>query len=143
MTDWTLEQKFQQASGNALISLMIITAYTDAVGKSVEDFAKFAATKIAPGWESAKGAPAIDICKSTLFNPVSMGATVVSLEGDEKSATGVLDWDLAESAEFIGVSVDDVFSAWDMLYKEVLSNYGVNFSSSRDGNNWTFNVSYD
>jgi hypothetical protein len=140
--EWTDEQMLAQARLNALGIVSTTMVYVKQSGKRLEYWAQSVGRQFAPGWDGLKGGSALDIAKAATFNLVSLGGTLVSLEGDEKQATAVFDYPIEETVNWYGVSVED----WDVFltsaHKSIFAYLDIGFSSQRDGERWTYKLSY-
>lgn len=142
MSEWTNEEILQQAQINAKYAYLGIIAYFKHSGQSLEDWATFVGDLAASGWDNYKGASALNISRAAAFNPVAMGGSLVSLEGDEKRATAVFDFPIEQMAVSVGVSVDEFDRMLAAIYKTIFAYLGINFASKRDGERWTYELSY-
>ena len=140
--EWTDEQKLSGARGNALAMIVTTTVLLKRQGLSLEDWAHSAGELLAPGWDGLKGGSALDIAKVTAFNPVSLGGTLVSLAGDEKQATVVFDFPIEEVANQFGSSIEDCDAFITNAQKSIFAHLGIRFSSQRNGERWTYEISY-
>lgn len=141
--NWTKDQILQQAQGNANAMTAAILLYVQETGQSVEDFAAFVAEKFAPGWNEVVGKGALTIAQVAVFNPVSLGATMVSLDGDDDHATAV--FDVSAMDEFIsmfGVPSADIETMWRIFMGRMADFLNIGFDMQRNGSQWTFEFTY-
>lgn len=138
---WSDEEILQQVRGNANALSAAVLLYARDNGRSVEHFATFLAKTFAPAWAGLTGAGALDIARAGAFNPVSLGATLVSLDGDADHASAVLDASaLEEDAAAFGVPPDDIVLMWRVFMERIADGLGARFALGRDGGRWTFEL---
>jgi hypothetical protein len=89
-----------------------------------------------------KDANALDIARGAAFNPICMGGSLVSLEGGAKQATAVFDFPIKEIADDLGVSEEEFEHAIATVYKAIFAYLEINFVSKRNGERWTYDLSY-
>jgi len=142
MSEWTHEEILQQAQVNAKSVYLGTIAYFKRNGQSIEDWATFVGELFSSGWDGMKGADALDIARAAAFNPVCIGGTLVSLEGDAKQATAVFDFPIEEMAESVGVSIDEYEHMMATVYQAIFAYLGINFASKHTGDRWTYELSY-
>ena len=139
---WTDDELLQQAQGNANAVTAATLLYVRENGRSVEDYAAFVADTFAESWNALKGAGALDVARTSAFNPVSLGATLVSLDGNADHASAVVDASpLIENAEAFGASADDVATMWRVFMERIADRIGIRFTFGRDGSRFTFDLS--
>lgn len=138
---WSDEEILQQAQGNANAVSAAVLLYARDAGRSAEHFATFLADTFAPAWAGLRGAGALDIARAAAFNPVSLGATLLSLDGDADHATAVLDASrLEEDAAAFGVPTEDLVTMWRVFMERIADGLGATFALGCDGSRWTFEL---
>ena len=138
---WSDEEILQQVRGNANALSAAIVLYARDNGRSAEHFATFLAATFAPDWAGMTGAGALDIVRAAAFNPVSLGATLLSLDGDADHASAVLDASaLEDDAAAFGVPAEDVVTMWRVFMERIADGLGARFAFVRDGSRWTFEL---
>jgi hypothetical protein len=138
---WSDEEILQQVRGNANALAAAVLLYARDNGRSTEHFATFLAETFAPDWTGMMGAGALDIARAAAFNPVSLGATLVSIDGDAGQASAVLDASaLEDDAAAFGVPAEDVVTLWRVFMERIAEGLGVRFGFGRDGSRWTFEL---
>ena len=80
---FTQEQVLEQAQGNATAFVLTAFAYLKERGLDPDEYVAFFARQVAPGWEDMRGRPVADVARVAALNYVSVGATVLSLSGDD------------------------------------------------------------
>lgn len=139
---WTDDELLQQAQGNANAVTAATLLYVRENGHSIEHFAAFVGDAFADAWMGLKGAGALDVAQATAFNPVSLGATLVSLDGHDDHASTVVDLaPLLHDAAAFGVSADDLATMWRVFMERIADRIGFRFTFARDGHRWTFEFS--
>jgi hypothetical protein len=140
---WTNDELLQQAQGNANAVTAATLLYVRENGRSIEHFAAFIGDTFAAGWTELQGAGALEVARVTAFNPVSLGATLVSLDGDDHHAFATVDVSpMVDDATAFGVSVDDLATMWRVFMERVADRIGIRFAFDRDGNQWTFELTH-
>ena len=142
MTEWTAQEILQQAQMNGISSMLGTIVYLRQRGESIDEWAKYLGEMFAPGWQGLRDASALDVMHSAVFNPVSLGGQLVSIDGDDKRASAVIDFPIKEMAEEIGVSVEEFDRVMTNIYNAIFDFLGINFTSQRDGERWTYELSY-
>lgn len=142
MSEWTNEEMLQQAQLNFKVSYLASIAFIKHKGLSIEEFGTFSGEHFASGWDEVKGADAVDIARVAAFNPISLGGSLVSIEGDAKHATAVFDFPIAELAGEFGVSQDEFGKMIDFTYQAIFDYLGISFYSKHSGERWTYELSY-
>jgi len=138
---WTDDELLRQAQGNANAVTAATLVYVRNSGRSIEDFATFIGDTFAGAWEGLRGAGALDIARYTAFNPASLGATLVSLDGNDDRASAVVDVSpLLHGAAAFGASADDVATMWRVFMEQIADSIGIGFTFVRDGSRWTFEL---
>lgn len=139
---WTDDELLQQAQGNANAVTAATILYVRENGPSIEHFAAFVGDAFAGAWMELKDAGALDVAQAAAFNPVSLGATLVALDGNDDHASTVVDVSpLLHDAVAFGVSDDDVATMWRVFMERIADRIGFRFTFTRDGHRWTFEFS--
>jgi hypothetical protein len=142
LPEWTDEELLPQRK-NVLKSLVLAPiSYLKQQGQSIADYGKYGGEFYAPGWEGMKGKGALEIARIDAFNWVVLGATLISLEGDEKQASFVVDWSIKEMVGDFGISLEEVTLMMDVLMEQIAAFLSIKYTSQRDGERWTREFSY-
>lgn len=135
---FTNDELQQQAQGNALVMLLATIAYFKQVGSPFSDWVRFASEKLTPGWREAADFDALQLGRVWALNFVSVGATVVSLDGDARRAEGVItNWPGDDDLSAFGLSREDV-DAFLEIGIPLIASVGANLTWSRSGDRITY-----
>jgi hypothetical protein len=136
--EWTEGDLLAQARANANATILATFAYLKQ-RRQQDEWIQAIGEMFTPAWEQAKGENALQLARRAAFNPVSLGGTLVSLEGNEDQAIAVVKYprDMAES---FGIPIEEVASLYTTVYQAVFKSLGVNFASKIDGDRWTYTV---
>src|SRR3954469_22886737 len=91
-TTFTSDEIAEQGQGNLTTFILTTLAYLRQHGDTADDWVAFLGRTFAPGWESARDEGAIFAARATALNHVTAGAQLVSVEGDQQHAEGVIIW---------------------------------------------------
>ena len=106
----------------------------------LDEFTDHFSKLLAPGWESLRGAAALEITKAMAADLVALGAQVHTLTGDDHEAEVVLvGWPEQAMLAFAGISQADAecLVRW---YDAIAAHLGVNFRAKRQGDELTLRV---
>lgn len=139
---WTEAEILRQAQGNANALAAVSLLYVKDRGDSIEQFARFVAERFAPSWSQLVGRGAVTVARAAAFNPISLGAKLASIDGNDQHASVVIDAAALEAANAnFGLSADEYGSMWRILMEEIAHRVGVQFTFERQGGRWTFEFS--
>ena len=82
-TDFTTEELFSQAKGNATAFVLTTIAYLKERDLAVEDFVEFFGRQFAPGWDELRTEPVAAVAQTVARNAVSVGATPGGVKKDQ------------------------------------------------------------
>ena len=83
---FTQEEVLSLAQGNATALVLTAFAYLKERGLDPDEYVAFFGRQVAPGWEEMRGRRVVDVARTAALNPVSIGATLLSLSGDDAHA---------------------------------------------------------
>ncbi len=136
--DFSAEELYQHAQGNANAFMLVTMAYLKSTGGSVASWTKFAGEQLAPGWREAASQDATQLARMWALNFASVGGTVESFEGDAHRATVVIsNWPTEEDLRELNLTREDVdpfFGIGDAILPVV----SAKFTWSREGNRVTY-----
>ena len=132
-TDFTTEELFSQAKGNATAFVLTTIAYLKERDLAVEDFVEFFGRQFAPGWDELRTEPVAAVAQTVARNAVSVGCTLGSLSGDEARAevhfTG---WpDAEEISNVLGLEPNVGDAMWDSFYP-IMERLGIRYAWRRE-----------
>src|SRR5215203_4912672 len=87
---FTQEEVLSLAQGNATALVLTAFAYLKERGLDPDEYVAFFGRKVAPGWEEMRGRPVSEVARVAALNPVSVGAKLLSLSGDDTHAEVLL-----------------------------------------------------
>jgi hypothetical protein len=83
---FTQEEILSLAQGIATSLVLTAFAFLKERGLDPDEYVAFFAHQVAPGWEEMRGRPVVDVARTAALNPVSTGATLLSLSGNDTHA---------------------------------------------------------
>jgi hypothetical protein len=140
LPEWTDEELQQWGKNLFWVFSLLPLVYFKQQGQSIADYGKFVGEFFAPGWEKGKGA--LEIARQQAFNYASVGATLISLEGDEKRATVVIDIPIKEIANNFNLSLEEVDLFVGDNFKPIAVFLDMTYTSQYEGERWTWEFSY-
>jgi hypothetical protein len=132
-TEFTTEQLWSQARGNATAFVLTTFAFLRERDIAVDDYVLFFGRRFAPGWDSLRAEPAVEVARAAALNAVSVGCTLGSLSGDEKSAEVlVTGWQEAEDiSDTVGLEPNAGDAMWDSFHP-IMERLGINYAWRRE-----------
>src|ERR687893_2293752 len=85
-TEFSPEEVSSQAQGNATALALTALAYLKERGLDLDEYVAFHGRRFAPVWEELRGRPVVEAARLAALNAVSLGATLISLSGDDRRA---------------------------------------------------------
>ena len=93
----------------------------------------FHGRRFAPAWEELRGRPVVEVARLAALNAVSLGATLRSLSGDDRSAEAlVAGWPEEEVLELLGLSREDAERQHD-AFGPIMEHLGIRYGWRREG----------
>jgi hypothetical protein len=89
-THFTQEEVLEMAQGNATAFILTAFAYLKERGLDPDEYVAFIGRQVTLGWEDMRGRPVAEVARVAALNPVSVGATLLSLSGDDTHAEVLL-----------------------------------------------------
>src|SRR5215210_6768220 len=132
-TEFTTEELFSQAKGNATAFVLTTIAYLKERDLDVHDFVAFFGRQFAPGWDELRSRPVAVVAQTVARNAVSVGCTLDALSGDEAHA-GVhfTRWpDAEEISNVLGLEPYDGDAMWDSFYP-IMERLGIRYAWRRE-----------
>ena len=125
---FTTEELFSQAQGNATAFALATIAYLKEQGLSVEDYVRFFGSRFAPGWEELRDQPLTVLVRSAALNAVSVGGVLRSLSVEEEHAEMVIEgWPDEEISSALGLARGDGAVMWDS-FEPIMEHLGIRYS---------------
>ena len=123
-TEWTTEELWKQEQLNFTAHMAIMFEYLQKYGLSVDDFVRYTAEKVIPGWQR-KGIKTVeDFMRSILFNVAANGGEVLETNINDKEVTAKVSHLLnPEIMQILGSPPEMAERFWDkfILIAEALS----------------------
>ena len=130
---FTQEEVLEQAQGNATAFVLTAFAYLKERGLDPDEYVAFFARQVAPGWEEMRGRPVVDVARTAALNPVSIGATLLSLSGDDAHAEVLLagwpDEEYLSDLQLTQRDGDRVLNA----FEPIMEYLGIRYAWQREG----------
>jgi hypothetical protein len=106
--EFSPQEVSSQAQGNATALALTALAYLKERGLDLDEYVAFHGRRFALVWEELRGQPVVEVARLAALNAVSLGASLRSLSGDDKSAEVlVAGWPDEEILELLGLSRED------------------------------------
>jgi hypothetical protein len=130
--EFTTEELFSQAQGNATAFALATIAYLKEQGLAVDDYVAFFGRRFAPGWEELRGQPVAAVARAAALNAVSVGGTLRSLSGDEANAEVLIaGWPAEEILSALGLSRSEGEAMWDS-FEPIMEQLGIRYAWRRE-----------
>ena len=106
--EFSPEEVSSQAQGNATALALTALAYLKEHGLDLDEYVAFHGRRFAPAWEELRGRPVVEAARLAALNAVSLGATLHSLTGDDRSAEVLIaGWPDEAFLDLLGLSRED------------------------------------
>jgi hypothetical protein len=132
-TQFTQEEVLEMAQGNATAFVLTTFAYLKERGLDPDEYVAFFGRKVASGWEDMRGRPVSEIARVAALNPVSVGATLRSLSGDDTHAEMLIaEWPDEEFLSELRLTQSD----GDRLlnaFEPIMEQLGIRYAWEREG----------
>jgi hypothetical protein len=132
-THFTQEEVLEMAQGNATAFILTAFAYLKERGLDPDEYVAFVGRQVAPGWEEMRGRPVADVAREAALNPVSVGATLLSLSGDDTHAevlvAGWPDEEFLSELQLTQSDGDRLLNA----FEPIMEYLGIRYAWQREG----------
>jgi len=130
---FTQEEVLEMAQGNATAFVLTAIAHLKELGLDPDEYVAFFGRKAAPRWEGLRGRPVSEVARAAALNPVSVGATLLSLSGDDTHAEVLLsEWPDREFLGELQLTQSDGDRVLD-AFKPIMEYLGIRYSWQREG----------
>jgi hypothetical protein len=130
---FTQEEILSLAQGNATALVLSAFAFMKERGLDPDEYVAFFGRQVVSGWEEMRGRPLVDVARAAALNPVSMGATVLSLSGDDTRAEVVVagwpDEEFLSELQLTQSDGDRLLKAFDPIMEYL----GIRYAWQREG----------
>ena len=131
--EFSPEEVSFQAQGNATALALTALAYLKERGLDLDEYVAFHGRRFAPVWEELRGQPVVEVARLAALNAVSLGATLRSLSGDDKSAEVlVAGWPDEEVLELLRLSREDA-QRQHGAFGPIMEHLGIRYGWRREG----------
>jgi hypothetical protein len=132
-THFTQEEVLEMAQGNATAFILTAFAYLKELGLDPDEYVAFFGRQVAPGWEDMRGRPVAEVARVAALNPVSVGATLLSLSGDDTHAEvrvgGWPDEEFMSELQLTQSDSDQLLNA----FEPIMEYLGIRYAWQREG----------
>jgi hypothetical protein len=132
-THFTQEEVLEMAQGNATAFILTAFAYLKERGLDPDEYVAFFGRQVAPGWEDMRGRPVAEVARVAALNPVSVGATLLSLSGDDTHAEVLLagwpDEEFMSELQLTQSDSDRLLNA----FEPIMEYLGIRYAWQREG----------
>jgi hypothetical protein len=127
------EEVLEMAQGNATAFVLTTFAYLKERGLDPDEYVAFFGRQATPGWEEMRGRPVADVARAAALNPVSVGATLLSLSGDDTHAEvrvgGWPDEEFLSELQLTQSDGDRLLNA----FEPIMEYLGIRYAWQREG----------
>jgi hypothetical protein len=132
-THFTQEEVLEMAQGNATAFILTAFAYLKELGLDPDEYVAFFGRQVAPGWEDMRGRPVAEVARVAALNPVSVGATLLSLSGDDTHAEVLLaGWPDEEFMSELRLTQSDSDRLLN-AFEPIMEYLGIRYAWQREG----------
>jgi hypothetical protein len=132
-THFTQEEVLEMAQGNATAFILTAFAYLKERGLDPDEYVAFFGRQVTPGWEEMRGRPVAEVARVAALNPVSVGATLLSLSGDDTHAEVLLagwpDEEFMSELQLTQSDSDRLLNA----FEPIMEYLGIRYAWQREG----------
>jgi hypothetical protein len=130
---FTQEEVLEMAQGNATAFILTAFAYLKERGLDPDEYVTFFGRQVTPGWEEIRGRPVADVAREAALNSVSVGATLLSLSGDDTHAevlvAGWPDEEFLSELQLTQSDGDRLLNA----FEPIMEYLGIRYAWQREG----------
>lgn len=131
--EFSSEEISSQAQGNATALALTALAYLKERGLDLDEYVAFHGRRFAPLWEELRGRPVVEVARLAALNAVSLGATLISLSGDDRRAEVlVAGWPDEEFLDLLQLSREDAQRQLD-AFGPITEHLGIRYGWRREG----------
>src|SRR5918998_4182297 len=131
--DFSPEEVSSQAQTNATAFALAALAYLKERGLDPDEYVAFHGRRFAPAWEELRGQSVLEVARLAALNAVSLGATLRSLSGDDRSAEVlVAGWPDEEFLQMLGLSREDA-ERQHGAFGPIMEHLGIRYGWRREG----------
>ena len=131
--EFSPEEVSSQAQGNATALALTALAYLKERDLDLDEYVAFHGRRFAPVWEELRGQPVVEVARLAALNAVSLGATLRSLSGDDKSAEVlVAGWPDEAFLDLLGLSREDA-QRQHGAFGPIMEHLGIRYGWRREG----------
>ena len=99
----------------------------------MDEYVAFHGRRFAPLWEELRGRPVVEVARLAALNAVSLGATLISLSGDDRRAEVlVAGWPDEEFLDLLQLSREDAQRQLD-AFGPITEHLGIRYGWRREG----------
>jgi hypothetical protein len=132
-THFTQEEVLEMAQGNATAFILTAFAYLKQRGLDPDEYVAFFGRQVTPGWEEMRGRPVAEVARVAALNPVSVGATLLSLSGDDTHAEVLLaGWPDEEFMSELRLTQSDSDRLLN-AFEPIMEYLGIRYAWQREG----------
>jgi hypothetical protein len=132
-THFTQEEVLEMAQGNATAFILTAFAYLKQRGLDPDEYVAFFGRQVTPGWEDMRGRPVAEVARVAALNPVSVGATLLSLSGDDTHAEVLLaGWPDEEFMSELRLTQSDSDRLLN-AFEPIMEYLGIRYAWQREG----------
>ena len=121
--------------------LLATMAYLKQREQSIADWVYYGGEHVVRGFRTRRNMSALELARTVALNTVSLGGTLVRLEGHEKCANVTVHFPAEEMVNAFGLSLDEFDLFLGNAYKPLATYLDLKYTSRRNGEIWTWQIS--
>jgi hypothetical protein len=107
---------------------------------SIEDWVRFGGEHVARGFATREPANALELVRTVALGPLSLGGTLLRLEGDVMRAYAAVEFPAEDMVTAFGLSLNDLDLFLVDVYEPLTRSLGLKYTSHRAGECWTWEI---
>ncbi len=139
-SEFSDEEILKSAQFIANFWLLATMAYLKRHGQSIADWVRFGGEHVARGFKTREHVSALELARTVVLSPVSLGGTLVRLEGDETRARATVEFPAEEMVTAFGLSLYELDLFLSGVYEPLVVYLGLKYVSHRTGESWTWEI---
>lgn len=138
--DFSDEEILKSAQFIANFWLLATMAYLKSHQQSIADWVQFGGEHVARGFEAREPASALELVRTVALGPVSLGGTLLRLEGDVMRARVTVEFLAEEMVTAFGLSLNELDLFLSGVYGPLTRSLDLKYASHRTGECWMWEI---
>ena len=141
LPEFSKEELLTSAQFTANFWLLATMAYLKQHEQSIADWVRSGAEHVVRGFRTHENVSALQLARTLALNPVALGGTLVCLKGDDARACATVEFPAEEMLMAFGLTLNELDLFLSGAYEPLVTHLGLRYTSRRDGDIWTWEVS--